>query len=121
MRRRICGWGCSTRSWRTDNLLICAKLLIITRSTTPCPPTTCWGSSAWPKYAPRGSRPGWRTRVVAGRRGWKFAIRNLQEELETRADDRRIVAELLGVPVEKADSHLPHIASLARRHVCPVE
>ena len=34
---------------------------------------------------------------------------------------RRIVAELLEVPVEKADSHLPHIASLTRRHVCTVE
>ena len=28
----------------------------------------------------------------------QFAIRNLQEELEARTDDRRIVAELLGVP-----------------------
>ena len=38
----------------------------------------------------------------------------LREELEARTDDRRIVAELLGVPVEKADSHLSHIASLTR-------
>ena len=45
----------------------------------------------------------------------------LREELEARTDDRRIVAELLDVPVEKADSHLPHIASLTRRHVCTVE
>ena len=50
-----------------------------------------------------------------------FAICNLHEELEARTDDRRIVAELPGVPVEKADSHLPHIASLTRQHVCPVE
>jgi len=45
----------------------------------------------------------------------------LREELEARTDDRRIVAELMGMPVEKADSHLPHIASLTRRHVCTVE
>jgi len=51
----------------------------------------------------------------------QFAIRNLYEALEARTDDRRIVAELLDVPVEKADSHLPHIASLTRRHVCTVE
>jgi len=51
----------------------------------------------------------------------QFAIRNLYEALEARTDDWRIVAELLDVPVEKADSHLPHIASLTRRHVCTVE
>jgi len=45
----------------------------------------------------------------------------LHEALEARTDDRRIVAELLGVPVEKADSHLSHTTSLTRRHVCPVE
>ena len=48
-------------------------------------------------------------------------FRNSQEELEAKTDDRRIVAELLDVPVEKADSHLSHIASLTHRHVCPVE
>lgn len=36
----------------------------------------------------------------------------LREALEARTDDRCIVAELLEVPVEKADSHLPHIASV---------
>jgi len=50
--------------------------------------------------------------------GWGFIFTLL---LSACTDDRRIVAELMGVPVEKADSHLPHIASLTRRHVCPVE
>jgi hypothetical protein len=45
----------------------------------------------------------------------------LHEALKARTDDRRIVAELLEVPVEKADSHLPHIASLTRWHICTVE
>ena len=49
------------------------------------------------------------------------SIRNLHEALKARTDDRRIVAELLEVPVEKADSHLPHIASLTRWHICTVE
>jgi len=47
--------------------------------------------------------------------------RALRAALAARSDDRRIVAELMDVPVEKADGHLPHIASLTRRHVCPVE
>ena len=56
----------------------------------------------------------------------ELALRQVYPEQSRRAqdrlpDDRRIVAELLDVPVEKADSHLPHIASLTRWHICTVE
>jgi len=36
----------------------------------------------------------------------KFAVRDLQEVLEARTDDRRIVAELLSVPVESMEQRL---------------
>jgi len=61
--------------------------------------------------------------LAAAERVAGMEIRNSQSARGAGGPHRRPAhrGELLGVPVEKADSHLPHIASLTRRHVCTVE